>query len=113
MNPSDYWRRVCAPEVRARKREIGRSMTNTEIAAEVEAKSGKATTRQLLEMFFRGEREPYISQLVALCGAMDMDMMKLIGGSTAKWGHAIQVEEGRQSSAVSHKKRRIVRADKV
>lgn len=88
-------------------------MTNTEIAAEVEAKSGKATTRQLLEMFFRGEREPYISQLVALCSALDMDMMKLIGGSTVLKAPAFRVQEGRQSSAVSHKKRRIVRADKM
>lgn len=78
MKSVDYWREVCAPKLRGRKREIGRELTNTEIAAAVEARSTKSTTRQLIEHFFNGRREPYISQFFALCEVMKLDPMDVL-----------------------------------
>lgn len=70
---SNYWRDVGAPKVRERKAELGREVSNTTIAAAVEKSSGKNTSRQLVEEWFKGEREPYVSQLVALCEYLDLD----------------------------------------
>ena len=106
MKASDYWREVGAPKLRARKAEIGRTVTNTQIAAAVEEKSGKATTRQLFEMFLRGTREPYISQLVAICDKMDLDLATVIGAPTAIRQPAFRSQDGRENSAVSHRRRK-------
>ncbi len=104
MKAADYWREVGAPKLRARKAEIGRSMTNTDIADVVEGMSGKRTTRPLLEAFFKGEREPYISQLVAICDVMKMDLMSLVAPPTAMRRPAFRVQEGRQVGALPHKR---------
>jgi hypothetical protein len=74
VKPADYWREVGAPKVRARKEELGRALSNTMIAAAVEQSSGKSTSRQLVEEWFKGEREPYVSQLVALCAHLGLDV---------------------------------------
>jgi len=67
MEWGEYWRSVCAPKLKARKDELGRSVPEREIAAYVESNSGKKTTRSLVNLFLLGEREPYISQFFALC----------------------------------------------
>jgi hypothetical protein len=68
-----YWRDVGAPKVAARKASIGRRLSNTTIAAFVEFRSQKNTSRVLVESWFKGTREPYISQLVALCEILELD----------------------------------------
>jgi hypothetical protein len=78
MEPGDYWRKVCAPRIRERKAEIGRSPTNTEIGAYVERETGKRTSRQLVEAWFAGDREPYVSQLFALCKRLEMDPLSVL-----------------------------------
>ena len=78
VNPADYWRLVGAPKARAKKDELGRSVSNTSIAAAVEQKSGKSTSRQLVEEWFKGEREPYVSQLVALCEHLDLSIVEVL-----------------------------------
>lgn len=78
IKPADYWRVVCAPKVRARKREIGRSPSNTEIAAQIEAETGKPSGRQLVEAWFAGRREPFISQFFALCAVLTIDPMEVL-----------------------------------
>ncbi len=84
IKPEDYWRLVAAPKLKARKQEIGRSRTNTEIAAAVELASGKPTTRQALEHFINGVREPYISQLVAICRAMEIALEEVMQPPTVQ-----------------------------
>ena len=81
MNPSDYWRSVGAPKVRARKLEIGRGMTNESIAEQIEIRSGKRTTRKAFENFMNGIREPYVSQLVALCSILELDVREFFASS--------------------------------
>lgn len=84
MNPKDYWAKVGAPKVRLRKLELGRKVTNTEIAAAVELKSGKRTTRNLVEAWFKGFREPYVSQLVALCSTMDIGVGEVLRAASTQ-----------------------------
>lgn len=110
MKSGDYWREVCAPKLRGRKREIGREMTNTEIAAAVEARSGKSTTRQLVEHFFNGRREPYISQFFALCEVMRVEPIGVLTRSSistqalhARRQPAVRVQENvRMRKALRH-----------
>lgn len=68
-----YWREVCAPKLKARKDELGRAVPEREIAAAVEAASGKSSERALVSLWLLGEREPYISQFFALCSKLGMD----------------------------------------
>lgn len=78
MNPKDYWKQVCAPIVRGKKDKIGRSLTNTDIALAVERATGKDTSRQLVEHWFRGIREPYMSQFIALCARLEVDPLEVL-----------------------------------
>lgn len=73
VDAENYWRDVCAPRLRARKLELGREVPEREIAAFVHRRSGKATKRSLVAMWLRGEREPYISQFLALCEKLSLD----------------------------------------
>lgn len=84
MDPKDYWRNVCAPVVRSKKAEIGRKLTNTDIAAAVEHASGKDTSRQLVEHWFKGFREPYLSQFVALCERLEIEPVTVLTGGNVK-----------------------------
>lgn len=79
MEPLDYWRKVCAPVIRDKKEKLGRSISNSTIAAAVEAKTGKGSSRQLVEAWFHGDREPYVGQFVALCEKLDLDPALVIG----------------------------------
>lgn len=78
---SEYWKKFGAPMLRARKREIGRSMHNVDIAEAVESRSGKKTSRQLFEHFLHGRREPYISQLVAICDVMNLRLEDFVAST--------------------------------
>jgi hypothetical protein len=78
MNPKEYWARIGAPKIRLRKRELGRAVSNTTIASAVESQSGKATSRQLVEEWMKGNREPYVSQLVALCDQMKISLTEVL-----------------------------------
>lgn len=99
MEPSDYWRKVCAPKVRARKEEIGRALTNTEIGAYVEAATGKPSGRALVESWFKGEREPFVSQLLALCERLELDPFTVLASpSTQKARTVVRVQEGKIGS---------------
>lgn len=84
MESKDYWRNVCAPVVRSKKKEIGRAVTNTDIAAAVERATGKDTSRQLVEHWFRGLREPYMSQFVALCDRLGIEPVAVLTGGSVK-----------------------------
>lgn len=75
----DYWRRVCAPKLKAKKDELGRSMPEREIAAYVESQTGKHSTRALVSLWLLGEREPYISQFFALCKKLDVPANEVLG----------------------------------
>lgn len=67
MGWGDYWRDVCAPRLLAKKKELGRKLPDREIAAAVEAATGKPSERSLVWMWLHGEREPFVSQFFALC----------------------------------------------
>lgn len=69
----DYWRRVCAPKLLARKEELGREMPEREIAAAVETATGKPSGRGLVWSWLHGEREPFISQFFALCDKLGLE----------------------------------------
>jgi hypothetical protein len=73
MGWGDYWREVCAPKLLRRKEELGRKMPEREIAAAVEAATGKPSARGLVWMWLHGEREPFISQFFALCEKLGLD----------------------------------------
>lgn len=74
----NYWRDVCAPRLLAKKRELGRGMPEREIAAAVEAATGKPSERSLVWMWLHGEREPFVSQFFALCDKMGVPPNQLL-----------------------------------
>ncbi len=83
MDPKDYWRLVCAPVVRGKKeklkkQKIGGDFTNSDIAAAVERATGKDTSRQLVEHWLNGRREPYLSQFIALCAWLEVDPIEAL-----------------------------------
>lgn len=84
VKAADYWREIGAPKIRARKDALGRSVSNSSIAAAVEEASGKNTSRQLVEEWMKGEREPYVSQLAALCTVLDIGMEEILSASVGK-----------------------------
>lgn len=90
MTPGDYWRLIGAPRARERKEELGRAVSNSSIAAAVEAATGKNTSRQLVEAWFTGEREPYVSQLIALGEKLGLDPIALLAPPTRARRPAIQ-----------------------
>lgn len=84
---SDYWRVVCAPRIRARKQELGgRSLPDSEIAAAVEAATGKPSDRALVNHWLLGRREPYISQFYALCEKLAVDPLEILREMPAQNG---------------------------
>jgi hypothetical protein len=78
MEWGDYWRKVCAPKLKRRKGELGRGLPEHEIAAYVEAKTGKRSERGLVSLWLLGKREPYISQFFALCEKLEMDPFEIL-----------------------------------
>lgn len=78
--PSAYWRQLCAPILKRRKDVLGRKVPEREIAAYVEAESGKDTSRGAVNLFLLGEREPYISQFIALCTKLELSPLDVLAG---------------------------------
>lgn len=78
--PSTYWRDLCAPILKRRKEALGRKVPEREIAAFVESESGKDTGRALINLFLLGEREPYVSQFIALCTKLELSPLDVLAG---------------------------------
>jgi hypothetical protein len=89
MEWSGYWKEVAAPKARARKDRLGRAVSNTSIAAAVEASTGKRTSRQLVEAWFAGKREPYISQFFALCKYLELDPGEMLEVASTPQRHGM------------------------
>lgn len=111
MDPKGYWKQVCAPVVRGKKAKFGRSLSNTAIAASIERATGKDTSRQLVEHWFRGIREPYMSQFIAMCDRLEIDPIEVLKPASAsrKWLTKTQI----YNSAVDEKKKGVHRDKKV
>lgn len=98
MGWEGYWKKYCAPKLKARKDELGRGVSEREIAAYVEANSGKKTTRSLVSLFLLGEREPYISQFFAMCKKLDMEPDEVLTDSLESVGkHTPLFKSGQQT----------------
>lgn len=82
MEASDYWSKVGAPKLReliaAYKENSRTKISNSEIASQVEMKSGKKAGRAAFEHFVNGVREPYVSQLVAICEILQVDISQVL-----------------------------------
>ena len=76
------WREVLAPRLKARKAELGRSVSETAIARDVETATGQDSSRSLVAMWFRGEREPTVTQFVALCMRLMLDPVEVLASRT-------------------------------
>lgn len=72
------WRDVLAPQLKARKNELGRKVPERQIAYEVAQATGQVSSRSLLSMWFSGEREPTVSQFVALCRRLMLDPVEIL-----------------------------------
>lgn len=105
MDPAEYWKTYGAPKVRARKAEIGRELTNEAIAEAIERLSGKRTTRKAFENFMNGIREPYVSQLMALCSIMELRAEEFFqAAAVVKREPLVHRREGRRTIKVSRQK---------
>ena len=102
---TNYWRDVCAPKLKARKATLGRKVPEREIAAAVEAATGKSSQRGLVSLWLLGEREPYISQFFALCIKLGMDPMEVLEPPTRKRHAAIQGSESVTQSSSPDRQR--------
>ena len=80
MRWGDYWKRNCAPKMMARKKELGRGVSEREIAAYVEEQTGKPSERALIGHWLHGRREPFFSQFLALCEKLEMDPHEVLRG---------------------------------
>lgn len=96
-SPEDYWRTVCAPKMRAAKEVVGRKLSNTAIAAAVEEASGKNTSRQLVEAWFEGSREPYISQFFALCQYLEVEPHEVLAAERSERQPLRRISEGERT----------------
>lgn len=63
----------------ARKRELGRKVPEREIAAYVATQTGKPSERALVGMWLHGEREPFVSQFLALCVKLQINPNEVLG----------------------------------
>lgn len=77
-----FWVKKIAPRLKARKDELGRNHPERTIAFDVQMATGQESSRSLLAMWFRGEREPTLSQFMALCDRMGLDPLEVITGRT-------------------------------
>jgi hypothetical protein len=73
-----YWAEVLAPTLREKKRELGRALPERTIAFDVAKATGQDSSRSLLAMWFRGEREPTVSQFMALCERIELDPAEVL-----------------------------------
>jgi transcriptional regulator with XRE-family HTH domain len=99
----DHWRKVCAPQLKRVKDRLGRGVPEREIAAAVHTASGKGTTRQLVSLWLHGQREPYISQFLALCDKLGVnwrDVMEPSPATRAPLARVTEVTRGVKKSRV-------------
>lgn len=75
---SSYWREICAPKLLAKKNQLGRVVPERDIAAFVEAATGKPSGRALVGHWLRGDREPFISQFFALCQKLELEPFEVL-----------------------------------
>lgn len=73
-----YYRAVVVPKLKARKVELGRAVPERTIAFDVMMATGQDSSRSLLQMWLRGEREPTVSQFMALCDRLDLNPIQII-----------------------------------
>jgi len=67
-----YWRKVVAPQLRAKKNEIGRGVPGRRIAFELQQETGQVSSPSLFRMWLKGDREPTVTQFLALCEKLDL-----------------------------------------
>lgn len=77
-----YWAKVCAPILKARKDELGRGVPEREIAAFVESETGQDSSRSLVSLWLLGEREPTVSQFIALCDKLGLELDEVLAATT-------------------------------
>lgn len=75
-----HWRLVCAPKLLERKEKLGRAVPEVEIAAFVESETGKPSGRALVWRWLHGEREPFVSQFLALCQKLGVEPNSILDG---------------------------------
>lgn len=92
MGAREYWRAVCAPILKARKQILNHDLSDQDIASYVEAESGKSTSRVLVNLWFSGRREPYMSQFIALCSKLAVDPLGVLRGELL-----VKEESGRRT----------------
>ena len=76
----DFYRKQIAPRLKARKDDMGRGESERAIAFDVQMATGQVSSRSLLAMWLRAEREPTISQFMALCDRMEVDPVEILTG---------------------------------
>jgi hypothetical protein len=74
----DGWS-VIARQAKAKLAESGMPDKDRHIADFVQATTGKNSKRALVNMWLRGEREPYLSQFFALCSYLKIDPASALG----------------------------------
>lgn len=72
------WRDVLAPTLKKQKDALGRKVPERQIAYDVAQATGQDSSRSLLSMWFSGEREPTVSQFVALCRRLMLDPVEVL-----------------------------------
>lgn len=83
VSPKDYWRLTCAPVLQRQRvalKAVGQWRSQADMAAEIQEVTGKASERALVGHWITGEREPYISQMIALCNIVRLDPVALVAG---------------------------------
>lgn len=72
------WREVLAPRLKEQKDVLGRAVSERQIAYEVAQATGQDSSRSLVSMWFLGDREPTVSQFVALCRRLMLDPVEVL-----------------------------------
>jgi hypothetical protein len=76
------WREVLAPQLKAAKSGLGRRVPERQIAYEVAQATGQESSRSLVAMWLSGEREPTVTQFIALCRRLMLDPVQILASST-------------------------------
>jgi len=103
-----YYKKSLAPKLKARKDELGRSVPERSIAFDLQMATGQESSRSLLAMWFRGEREPTVTQFMALCERMGLSPIEVLAAS----GSVRQRTRGRtinEKDAAAEPDKRIIR----
>lgn len=103
------WRNEIAPRLKAQKDALGRQVPERQIAYEVAQATGQDSSRSLVSMWFSGDREPTVSQFVALCRRLMLDPVEILAerrflGAHGAAPHAPERKfvKSRNNEAISH-----------